>query len=104
MIGYILTKTLSGIFFSVLLILLISSLVSCFLAAGVVGESIPGVPGRDYPTYNRVPETFFSCRGQVDGGYYADPETRCQSFHVCADNGTGGLIQVKIHLLLKINI
>ena len=30
--------------------------------------SIPGVPGEDYPIYAEVPETGFSCEGQVDGG------------------------------------
>ncbi|XP_040582479.1 uncharacterized protein [Lepeophtheirus salmonis] len=46
-------------------------------AAGGNGEGespIPGVPGEDYPIYNEVPETSFSCEGQVEGGYYADPE------------------------------
>ena len=31
-------------------------------------QSIPGVPGEDYPIYSEVPETAFSCDGQVDGG------------------------------------
>ncbi len=30
--------------------------------------SIPGVPGEDYPILAEVPETAFSCQGQVDGG------------------------------------
>jgi hypothetical protein len=39
--------------------------------------SIPGVPGRDYPTYNRPPKTKFACvKGH--GGYFADASTRCQ--------------------------
>merc|ERR1712106_159718 len=32
------------------------------------------VPGEDYPIYAEVPESGFACDGQVDGGYYADPE------------------------------
>ena len=32
----------------------------------------------------QVPETEFSCEGQVIGGYYADPSAECQVFHVCA--------------------
>ena len=24
-------------------------------------------------------------------GYYADPEANCQAFHICIDNGRGGL-------------
>ena len=47
-------------------------------------SSVPGTPGEDYPIYSEVPETEFSCEGQVIGGYYADPSTECQVFHVCA--------------------
>merc|ERR1712018_413766 len=53
--------------------------------------SIPGVPGEDYPIYAEVPETAFSCDGQVDGGYYADGEAQCQVFHICTADGQGGL-------------
>jgi len=49
-----------------------------------LGLAIPGVPGEDYPIYSQPPDTFFSCDGQVNGGYYADPEAQCQSFHICA--------------------
>merc|ERR1719242_1371671 len=55
--------------------------------------SIPGVPGEDYPIYAEVPESGFSCDGQVDGGYYADPEAECQVFHICTADGAGGLAQ-----------
>jgi len=54
-------------------------------------KSVPGVPGEDYPIYAEVPETAFSCDGQVDGGYYADPEAECQAFHICTADGAGGL-------------
>ena len=47
-------------------------------------SSVPGTPGEDYPIYSEVPETDFSCEGQVIGGYYADPSAECQVFHVCA--------------------
>merc|ERR1712111_77201 len=53
--------------------------------------SIPGVPGEDYPIYAEVPETAFTCDGQVDGGYYADGEAECQVFHICTADGAGGL-------------
>merc|ERR1711981_1250208 len=53
--------------------------------------SIPGVPGEDYPIYAEVPESGFGCEGQVDGGYYADPEAECQAFHICTADGAGGL-------------
>merc|ERR1711892_140440 len=58
---------------------------------GSLEEAIPGVPGDDYPILAEVPETSFLCDGQVDGGYYADPEAECQAFHICANNGNGGL-------------
>merc|ERR1719348_2488036 len=55
--------------------------------------AIPGVPGEDYPIYSEVPESGFTCDGQVDGGYYADPEAECQVFHICTADGAGGLAQ-----------
>merc|ERR1712018_961563 len=54
-------------------------------------SSIPGIPGEDYPIYAEVPESGFVCDGQVDGGYYADPEAECQAFHICTSDGAGGL-------------
>merc|ERR1711935_755635 len=56
-----------------------------------LSSSVPGVPGEDYPIYSEVPETTFACDGQVDGGYYADPEAECQVFHICTADGAGGL-------------
>ena len=54
-------------------------------------KKIPGTPGKDYPDYAVIPETSFSCDGLRDGGYYGDPEAGCQVFHVCSNNGKGGL-------------
>lgn len=54
-------------------------------------KAVPGVPGQDYPIYAQVPDTSFSCDGQVDGGYYADPQAECQVFHICTNDGQGGL-------------
>ena len=54
-------------------------------------KAVPGVPGEDYPIYAEVPESGFACDGQVDGGYYADPEAECQVFHICTADGAGGL-------------
>ncbi len=34
--------------------------------------------------YHNLPETKFTCEGKLTGRYYADPETDCQLFHVCA--------------------
>ena len=33
-------------------------------------KSIPGVPGQDYPILAEVPDSAFTCDGQVDGGIY----------------------------------
>merc|ERR1719339_68017 len=60
-------------------------------ALAALQGSIPGIPGEDYPIYAEVPETGFGCEGQVDGGYYADPEAECQAFHICTADGQGGL-------------
>jgi len=60
-------------------------------ALSALTSNIPGVPGEDYPIYAEVPETGFTCDGQVDGGYYADPEAECQAFHICTADGQGGL-------------
>merc|ERR1711862_677263 len=56
-----------------------------------LAANIPGVPGEDYPIFAEVPESGFSCEGQVDGGYYADPEAECQAFHICTADGAGSL-------------
>merc|ERR1711892_1391020 len=60
-------------------------------SGGSLEEAIPGVPGDDYPIFSEVPETSFLCDGQAEGGYYADPEAECQAFHICANDGNGGL-------------
>jgi len=57
----------------------------------LLAQTIPGTPGEDYPIFSEVPATSFLCDGQVDGGYYADPESDCQAFHICSNNGNGGL-------------
>jgi len=42
-------------------------------------SKIPGIEGRDYPSYNDIPQTGFTCgeHGQKDK-MYADRRTRCQ--------------------------
>jgi hypothetical protein len=60
-------------------------------ALRALAVSVPGVPVDDYPIFAEVPESAFSCEGQVDGGFYADPEAKCQAFHICANDGHGGL-------------
>ncbi|CAG9861919.1 unnamed protein product [Phyllotreta striolata] len=40
---------------------------------------------RPFPTYSleNMPQTSFSCREKILGGYYADVDTQCQMFHIC---------------------
>lgn len=40
---------------------------------------------RPFPTYSleNMPDTSFSCRDKILGGYYADADAQCQMFHVC---------------------
>ena len=47
---------------------------------------IPGLAGEDYPNFSFPPETSFQCAGLV-GGYYADQEADCQSYHICGEEG-----------------
>ncbi|CAG9815313.1 unnamed protein product [Phaedon cochleariae] len=51
-------------------------------------SAIPGEPDKDYPIFSYIPETSFSCDQQQYPGYYSDVETRCQVFHICANNKT----------------
>merc|ERR1712123_102071 len=54
--------------------------------------NIPGLPGQDYPIFAFPPETSFLCDAQIQG-YYGDPESDCQTFHICADDGNDGLLK-----------
>lgn len=47
--------------------------------------AIPGEPEKDYPIFAEPPETSFKCQDQNYPGYYADPEARCQVFHICQE-------------------
>ncbi|XP_017784540.1 PREDICTED: putative mediator of RNA polymerase II transcription subunit 26 isoform X2 [Nicrophorus vespilloides] len=40
---------------------------------------------RPYPTYSleSMPDTDFTCRDKILGGYYADSQAQCQMFHIC---------------------
>lgn len=63
-----------------------------FLSPSVIeylelGKSIPGRPGTDYPVLGQVPYTNFYCDEQQYPGFYADQETRCQSWHYCDLDG-----------------
>ncbi|XP_068144470.1 formin-J [Drosophila tropicalis] len=46
-------------------------------------HTIPGEPGVDYPILSALPKTSFVCQGRHEG-YYADVESRCQAFRICA--------------------
>lgn len=46
-----------------------------------------GRPGTDYPVLGLVPYTNFYCDEQQYPGFYADPETRCQTWHYCDIDG-----------------
>lgn len=51
---------------------------SCFL--GIAAARQPDAP---HHSADQLPDTEFSCRDKVLGGYYADPDAQCQMFHVC---------------------
>ena len=51
-----------------------------------LAETIPGELGEVYPIFAFTPNTSFLCGGQTQG-YYANPETDCLTFHVCANLG-----------------
>ena len=77
-----------------------------------LAEAIPGQPGDDYPVFSQPPDTSFTCGDKIEvgvvwtlmtgsvmtkrhhfQGYYGDPEAECQSFHICANDGVGGLLK-----------
>lgn len=41
-------------------------------------EAIPGEAGVDFPNYDEVPDTSFTCNAQEHPGLYADTEAQCQ--------------------------
>merc|ERR1719431_549377 len=51
----------------------------------MLGISVPGTPGEDYPIFSAVPQTSFTCTDKDEGGYYADMETGCQVHHTCGN-------------------
>ena len=45
---------------------------------------VQGTPGVDFPNYEKIPNTGFSCNGvPYEPGMYADEQTQCQAYHVC---------------------
>lgn len=76
-----------------------------------IRSNIPGLPNIDYPIYSKPPSSNFVCQNRHDGnylgnfpnnygviliqilitiGYYADVESRCQVFRVCANTDLTG--------------
>lgn len=45
-------------------------------------------------SYHNLPTTNFSCLGKSIGGYYADPETDCQMFHICTPGENNSVIDI----------
>lgn len=41
-------------------------------------EAIPGQPEQDYPVFDDIPKTSFTCSDKTFPGYFADIEARCQ--------------------------
>lgn len=55
----------------------------CFLFSGLL--SLATCQSQTNSKYNlhNMPQTSFTCRDKILGGYYADAETNCQMFHIC---------------------
>lgn len=49
----------------------------------MLGISVPGSPGQDYPILATVPDTSFSCTEKLTDRNYADKEAFCQVYHTC---------------------
>lgn len=46
--------------------------------------SVAGSPGIDFPAYDKIPKTSFTCQDKnFDFGFYADEEAQCQVYHIC---------------------
>ena len=56
----------------------------------MIMNPIPGVAGVDYPTFNSVPDTQFSCSAQEYPGIFADTFADCQ---VKDQGGWGGSLK-----------
>ncbi|XP_068158034.1 uncharacterized protein [Drosophila tropicalis] len=58
---------------------------------------------KPWPTYSlqNMPKTQFTCHDKILGGYYADPETQCQMFHVCVKLPGVGLIHRRVNSFVQ---
>ncbi|XP_071518711.1 uncharacterized protein [Panulirus ornatus] len=53
-----------------------------FLTSCNNGVTAQEKENRTYPMLSEIPDTSFRCRGHA-AGYYADPDTGCQVYHMC---------------------
>ncbi|XP_067012949.1 uncharacterized protein [Anabrus simplex] len=52
-------------------------------------SKLPGVEGLDFPALTAIPQTSFQCGVARGQGHrmFADPDTKCQVFHICQKDG-----------------
>lgn len=53
----------------------------------ILSAMASAVPGQTYPTLSSIPATSFSCSQVQQPGFYADPDTGCQVFRECLQDG-----------------
>merc|ERR1719431_1256800 len=61
--------------------------------------TVPGEPGVDYPILSSIQDNNFDCQGKIFGGFYADPDTDCQGYHVCLQDPANTNIMYPISFL-----
>lgn len=73
------------------------------LFLGICWAQAQFLNNRPFPTYSleNMPDTEFSCRDKILGGYYADAETQCQMFHICVKVAGVGVSYINFFLLNK---
>ena len=76
--------------------------ISANTLTAVLSAMASAVPGQTYPTLSTIPATSFSCSQVQQAGYYADPDTGCQVFRMCLQDGGFGHSSVRIrHCSIK---
>lgn len=60
--------------------------------------------GRKMYSLQNMPQTSFTCRDKILGGYYADAETNCQMFHICVKVAGVGVSDCVILFYLHISL
>ncbi|XP_034662079.1 mucin-5AC isoform X1 [Drosophila subobscura] len=85
--------------FAIILATTAATLWSSFGQAQLLDEDDDLAFGRPWPTYSlqNMPKTQFTCHDKILGGYYADPETQCQMFHVCVKLPGIGLVHRRVN-------